>query len=86
MVNVTTNRQTLRYGEQTNGYSKKPTATVGRGGGVTHGSGLGVTNCQAHGELQGYTVQHRAETILYNNYKWSITFKNCEPPYCIPIS
>ena len=23
--------------------------------------------------------------MFYNNYKWSITFKNCESLYCIPV-
>ena len=27
--------------------------------------------------LQGYVVQHGIEPIFYNNYKWSMTFKNC---------
>ena len=28
-----------------------------------------------------YTTQG-IQSILYNNYKWSIAIKNCESPYC----
>ena len=24
--------------------------------------------------------------MFYNNYKWNITFKNCDPLYCTPIT
>ena len=27
-----------------------------------------------------------ANILLYNNYKWSITFKNCESQYCTPVT
>ena len=26
------------------------------------------------------------ESIFYNNYKWSIIFKNCESLYCTPVT
>ena len=28
----------------------------------------------------------KIEPIFYNNYKWSITFKNCESLYCIAVT
>ena len=31
-------------------------------------------------------MQHRDYSHAYNNYKWSITFKNCESLYCTPVT
>ena len=28
----------------------------------------------------------KIELIFYNNYKWSISFKNCESLYCTPLT
>ena len=30
-------------------------------------------------------VQHEEQSYC-NNYKWSITFKSCEPLYCTPVT
>ena len=36
-------------------------------------------------KLKEYILQHREiQPIFYNNYKWSIIFKNCESLCCIP--
>ena len=31
-------------------------------------------------------IKLRTSAIFYNNYKWSITFKNCGSLYCTPIT
>ena len=36
------------------------------------------------GKVQEYIVQQGIQPIFYNNYKWSITFKNCESLCCTP--
>ena len=28
----------------------------------------------------------KTEPVFYNNYKWSISFKNCESLYCTPLT
>ena len=28
----------------------------------------------------------KIEPVFYNNYKWSISFKNCESLYCTPLT
>ena len=33
-----------------------------------------------------YCTPQRIQSIFYNNYTWSITFKNCESLYCIPVT
>ena len=33
-----------------------------------------------------YCIRWEIQPIFYNNYKWSITFKNCESLYFIPVT
>ena len=33
-----------------------------------------------------YCTAQGIQPIFYNDYKWSITFKNCESLYCTPVT
>ena len=56
------------------------------GGGTLYGQGIKRYKLLYVKQAAGvYCITKEIQPIFYNNYKWSITYKNCESLYCIPV-
>ena len=82
LVNITKRKKTHGYREQTSGYQWEE----GRGRGIIGVEDWEVQTIRDKISYKDILDNTGIESMFYNNYKWSITSKNCDSLYCTLVT
>ena len=82
LVTITKKNQVHRYRGETSGHQKGE----GRGEGQHRVGGLRGSPVTYEISYRMHCTTEGVQSVFYNYYKWSITFKNCESLYCTPVT